>query len=133
MSVITKIKVYATGAIILAMLGGFYTLTDTTTSTDDDQYTLSSKWIPGVMPIHHEVIITVTVDGYPLISRRRRVSPWMETLAATKGAMVTLTVFSRHPGTGFVDCVIMKNGRSVGMPGGYDTLPGGPGTVKCTA
>jgi hypothetical protein len=131
MSIGTKIKVWATTAAIGLALLFIYGVQDLGKDGGDDNYVLSSKWMPGVMPMHSDVIITVSVDGFPMPALKRRLSPYSETMTAAKGAVITLTVISSHYRTEFLDCVIMRNGRSV-PSGGFDSRPG-PGSVRCVA
>lgn len=100
-------------------------------SDGQDEFVLSVKWFPQLMPMHSDVHITVTANGYPLMARRVRASPWGETVLLPKGTTVVLTALSAHPATGLLDCIIMLNGRSVPRTG-FDSVPA-PGTVRCEA
>lgn len=132
MSIGTKIKVWTTTVAIGLALLLVYGVQDLKNSKDDDNYVLSSKWIPAVIPKNSAVVvIVVSVDGHPLPPVTRRLSPYNETMTAVRGAVITMTVTSSYQGTGMLDCVIMRNGRSV-PSGGFDSRPG-PGTVRCTA
>lgn len=125
MSIKIRLATYATTAAIIAAVGLFYAARDS-----DDNYLLSVKWVPEVLSIQNPVYITATVDGVPLIRRTRHVSPWGETMTAVPMAQVTLSAVTRHPGIGFLDCIIMVNGRSVPHTG-HDSITG-PGKVTCT-
>lgn len=112
--------------IILAVVTGIWLQ-----ATSDDNYVLSVTWRPSALPMRQSVSITVTVDGYPLISRKPRVSPWGETMTAAPGVVVGLTAVSHFQAIEFIDCMIMRNGRSV--PGdAHKSIPG-PGGITCTA
>jgi len=126
----TKLIGIPTLAVTLAVAAIGFTMLDQGRE-DDDNYVLSSKWDPGAMALHNDVKITVTVDGIPLVQRSRRLSPWGETLTAAKGSTVVLRAVSAHPATQFLDCIIMRNGRSVPSTG-FDSIHG-PGSVECQA
>ena len=128
---LTKIKIWATSLLVLGALAGWYTTAGVNQADHDDNYVLSSKWEPSVLSPQLPALITISVNGAPLPTITRRLSPYHETMTATKGAMVTLTVTSAYPSIFFMDCVIMRNGRSV-PSGGFDTI-GHAGTVKCVA
>jgi hypothetical protein len=128
MSIITKTKAAATTIALIAMAAVFYTTLGT---GRDDSYVLSAKWKPEALSKTFQVHITVTVDGYPLIVRIKRVSPFGETMVAVKGAHVKLTAATRDPNVTFVDCFILRNNRVVPR-GGYNSIPG-PGEVVCEA
>jgi len=126
MSVRSKIGSAATALALIAVVGIW-----TQARESDDNYVLGSKWSPESLPAQLPVMITISIDGYPLTTRIRRQSPYQETMTAAPGALITLTVTSEHPSIFFMDCIIMRNGRSV-PSGGYNTIPH-PGTVKCVA
>ena len=130
MSVITKIKAYATMMAVIATLGAWYTVTDTT--NDDESLLLSSKWDPAVLPLQREMLINITLDGIAMPTRRRRLSPYSETILAAKGVRVVFTVTSIHPRMEFIDCIILRNGKSINHDKGFDSI-GGPGMVRCEA
>lgn len=128
MSLATKMKVGASTAAVLLAAGVGMTVLEQTRDKDDN-YVLSSKWFPGVMPMHSDVHITVTVDGVPVIRRKTRLSPWSETMTASKGAIVKMTATSLHASTELVDCMIMVNGRMVPSTGFDESRE--PGTAQC--
>lgn len=124
MSIKTKLITYPTLAILAVVAAiGFQA------NNSDDNYVLSVKWSPPAMPQHNEVTIVISVDGFPLPPIRRRLSPWGETMTAAPGAIVKLRATANHPVTELLDCIIMRNGRSVGG-GGYDKRTGA-GFVEC--
>jgi len=132
MNLLTRLKIYGAviSALILAMPVALWY--GTTGNNDADNYVLSMKWHPETLPPGRAVIITVTVDGYPIIKdRHKRQSPFSETMTAAKGAVVVLTGVSNYGNTQMIDCIIMRNGRSV-PSGGFDSMQG-PGPVKCAA
>jgi hypothetical protein len=96
---------------------------------DDDNYVLSVTWAPVSMKHHNKIV--VLVDGYPLISHNRNVSPWGRTMTAAKGVSVVLTAELHMPTLQMMDCMIMRNGKSVPNTGFHKI--NGPGTVRCTA
>jgi hypothetical protein len=75
--------------------------------------------------------IEVTVDGHPVIIKDQRVSPWGTTMTAAKGATVKLVATVWVSSVDYVDCVIMRNNRSVPRTG-FDSRQS-PGQVVCTA
>lgn len=133
MSLKSKIITIPTIVILLASLGLWYGHRDVareTSGNKDDHFLLSVKWKPEVLSIQSPVHITFTVDGVPF-KRIRHVSPWGETMHAEPGVKVVLTARTAHPSTFFLDCIIMKNARSV--PGtGYMKIET-PGMVECVA
>ena len=129
--ILTKIKMWATSLLVLGLFAAWYNTVGVNQASHDDNYVLSSKWDPPVLNTQTPALITVSVDGAPLSTRRRHLSPYQETMTAAKGALVTLTVTSADHHIIFMDCVIMRNGRSV-PSGGFDTI-GHAGTVKCVA
>lgn len=134
MSITAKIKIWATIAAAVGVYAAFQTATGSLVS-DDDNYALSVKWEPGVLSIQRPVNITVTVDGVPIISRIRHVSPWHETMTAVKGSKVRLSASTIHPGLYFMDCLILANGSGSVQPGMYKAIhaPADPSSVECTA
>lgn len=128
MGIGTKMKV---GASTAALLLAAAVVTTTREELRDNRYLLSSKWAPGVMPIHNDIRVEVKVDGVTVMVRKRRLSPWSETLTAAAGAVVKMTAVSVHPSTQLLDCIILVNGRTV--PGtGFDQRTS-VGTVTCQA
>lgn len=99
------------------------------TSGDSDNYVLSTTWAPVSMKYY--VHIVVTVDGHRLISKHRNISPWGETMTAAKGAVIIVSAQTHQPTIQTLDCMIMRNGKSVPSTG-FDKITG-PGRVQCTA
>jgi hypothetical protein len=136
-SVVTKVKMYGTLiALIMVTAIGFQFINNpkgpSTRNNKDDNYVLSVKWDPPVLSIQLPVLITAKVDGVPVVPLKAlHVSPWGLTMTAEPGAAIELVASSAHPGTSHLDCIIMRNGRSV-PGGGYDSVPG-PGNVRCVA
>ncbi len=98
----------------------------------DDKYLLSSQWKPGVLSPDRPVIISVYVDGHPIIRAKPvHLSPWKETMTAEQGASVKLVVSTGHFAVELLDCIILKNGDTV-PHGGYDSRTDA-GTVNCIA
>lgn len=133
MSLMTKAKT-VTGIIVVAAVAAYAMHVNpqafkVTTGGDDDNYVLSVTWFPTALT--HNTKIIVTVDGVPVISRNRRISPWGETMVAVKGAPVVLTATSHLQALQSIDCMIMRNGKSV--PGGGHARITVPGTVTCRA
>lgn len=135
MRLATKIKAFAGVIVLAAAVAMVFNVNSNSIGIrpgSDDNYLLSSKWIPGVMPFQSPVTITVTVDGIPIIPGRTvRLSPWQETMTAEHGAQIKLVVSAMHSNLGLVDCMILRNNRVV-PGGGFDSLPG-PGVVTCIA
>jgi hypothetical protein len=132
MNLLTRLKIY--GAVISALTLAVPVVLwyGTTGNNEADNYVLSMKWSPATLPPGKIVLITVTVDGFPLIDQRpKRQSPFNETMTAAKGAVIVLTGVSNYGNTQMIDCIIMRNGRSV-PSGGFDSMEG-PGPVKCVA
>lgn len=135
---ITKLKASATvialivvAAVGFAYLGNGNAEPQPTASPGGDSYMISVKWHPSVMPIHSDVIIVVTVSGWPSGPRHKvRVSPYGETLVVPAGSWIQVTATSLHPATEYLDCIILKNGRSV-LSTGFDSIKHA-GTVKCS-
>lgn len=132
MSVISRVKT-VTSIIVVAAVAAYAMHVNPqafkVTTGDDDLYVLSVTWFPTALT--HNTKIIVTVDGVPMISRNKRISPWGETMAAAKGAPVVLTATSHLQALQSIDCMIMRNGRSV-PDGGYARITE-PGTVTCRA
>lgn len=99
------------------------------TGGDDDNYVLSVTWSP--ISMKHTNRIVVTVDGIGVIKKYRNLSPWGETMTASKGAVVVLTAELYLSTLQNMDCMIMRNGKSVPHTG-YDKITG-PGKVACRA
>lgn len=97
----------------------------------DDNYVLSVKWSPHALPGTTFVRIVVSVDGHALPPWTRRLSPWGETMTAEKGATIRLTATSHYENTQLLDCIIMRNGKSIPSTG-FDSRDT-PGKVDCTA
>lgn len=132
MSLMTKVKT-VTGIIVVALVAAVAMHVNPqafkVTTGDDDLYVLSVTWFPTALT--HNTKIVVTVDGYPLIVKNKRISPWGHTMTAAKGAPVVLTATSHLQALQSIDCMIMRNGRSV--PGGGYAKITMPGTVTCRA
>ena len=99
------------------------------TGGDSDNYVLSVTWAPVSMKYYTHIV--VTVDGHRIISKHRNISPWGVTMTATKGAVIILTAQTHQPTIQTLDCMIMRNGKSVPSTG-FDKITG-PGRVQCTA
>lgn len=132
MSLMTRVKT-VTGIIAVALVAAVAMHVNPqafkVTTGDDDLYVLSVTWFPTALT--HNTKIIVTVDGVPMISKNQRISPWGRTMAAAKGAPVVLTATSNLQALQSIDCMIMRNGRSV--PGGGYARITMPGTVTCQA
>ena len=127
MKIVTRIITIPTILALAAVLGIWLQ----TTSKSDNNYVLSVTWRPTALPGQNKVRILASVDGVPMISRERRISPWGETMTATPGAAVSLTAEAGHQSIQLLDCMILVNGRSVPGDGHKNILH--PGTVTCTA
>lgn len=133
MSLMTRVKT-VTGIIVVAVVAAVAIHVNpqafkVTTGGDDDNYVLSVTWFPTALS--HNTKIVVTVDGVPVITKNQRISPWGRTMVAAKGAPVVLIATSHLQALQSIDCMIMRNGKSV--PGGGHARIPGPGTVTCTA
>lgn len=133
MSLMTRVKT-VTGIIAVALVAAVAMHVNpqafkVTTGGDDDNYVLSVTWFPTALT--HNTKIVVTVDGYPLIVKNKRISPWGHTMTAAKGAPVVLIATSHLQALQSLDCMIMRNNRTV--PGSGHKKIEGPGTVECSA
>lgn len=133
MKLMARVKT-VTGIIVVAVVAAFAMHVNpqafkVTTGGDDDNYVLSVTWFPTALT--HNTKIIVTVDGVPMINRNKRISPWGETMVAAKGAPVVLTATSHLQALQSIDCMIMRNGKSI--PGTGHARITKPGTVTCTA
>lgn len=133
MSLMTKVKT-VTGIIVVALVAAVAMHVNpsafkVTTGDDSDNYVFSVTWHPVNMT--HKNHIVVTVDGFPLIVRDRNLSPWGDTATIAKGAKVKLTASLHTVNLVEMDCMIMRNGKSVPHTG-FDKRKG-PGTVTCRA
>lgn len=98
---------------------------------DDDNLALSVTWKPETLTKQLPAIISVYVDGTPVIRLKTRyLSPWMETMTAERGAKVELVASTGNPKVTMIDCAVLRNG--VLHPGAHKTNPG-PGTVVCVS
>ena len=95
----------------------------------DERWLLAVKWEPGVLSIQHPVNITASVDGVPLVSKRLHVSPWSETMSTAPGATVKLVASTSHPSVFHMDCILMRDGKTIPSTG-YDSIKV-PGQVVC--
>lgn len=129
MAVIDRTKSALLGVALLA--GVFAVGTIATKTSNDDSYVLSVKWEPAALRVGMAVDINVTVDGVPLIKKKQRISPWGDTLTAEKGAKVVLTAGGLQDNITLIDCIILRNGRSIPSTG-FDSIPH-PGSVRCEA
>lgn len=130
-TLLTKLKVYVATAMTLALVAGVYVLVDAIDKADDDNYVLSSAWHPATIPFNSPVAIKVQVDGITIISRTQRQSPFNATLTAERGARVVLEAYMGYAKTESLDCIIMRNGRTVPRTG-FDSRKD-PGWVRCQA
>ena len=133
MSVIARIKT-VTGIIVVAAVGAVAmhlnpSAFKVNTGGDDDNYVLSVTWSP--INSTHKTTIEVTVDGGTLMVREPRLSPWGHTAVIAKGAQVKLTAALYMTNLQRLDCMIMRNGRSVPRTGFHVIHT--PGVVTCTA
>lgn len=125
MKLATKIITIPTILAIAAVLGIWLQ----TNPSPGDHYVLSATWFPSVMPKNNQVSIVVSVNGMPSRPILRHLSPWGDTMFAQPGSVVTVTAVSNHESTELLDCMIMRNNRSIGA-GAHDKI-NGPGTVTC--
>lgn len=131
MTLASKLKT-GTAIAILGILAIWYGVPGATRSfTDDDDYVASVTWRPEVLSIQRPVNIRLSVDGVPLVHKKLHVSPWSQTMTAAPGAQITLSADTVHPSVFRLDCMIMRNGRSVPRTG--VDVSEGPGAVTCTA
>lgn len=133
MSLMTRIKT-VTGIIVVALVAAVAMQLNpeafkVNTGGDDDNYVFSVTWQP-VNPTH-KTRVEVTVDGATLMIREPRLSPWGATAIIAKGAKVELTAALYLTSLQKMDCMIMRNGKSVPHTG-FDKREG-PGTVTCRA
>lgn len=133
MTLMTRVKTVV-GIIVVAVVAAYAMHLNpeafkVNTGGDDDNYVASVTWTPINMT--HKNHIVVTVDGFPLIVRDRGLSPWGATFVAAKGAPVVLTATLHTFNLQMMDCMIMRNGKSVPNTGFHKI--NGPGTVRCTA
>lgn len=130
MKVLTRIKFFGTMVALIAAFAAFQIATgNIVKDNNDDNLALSVKWTPGVLSKQLPVMITVTVDGYPLPVRTRHVSPYHENMTVARGALVVLTATTSHSGVYYMDCFVLVNGFMVPHTG-FDSR-NGPGDVKC--
>lgn len=127
MSLRTKLITYPTILAIAVVLGIWLQ----TSPNGDDRYVLSVTWSPAALPMGQVVSFMVSVDGFTLSRPSRRLSPWSETMSAAPGVEVVLTAVSNYSGTQMLDCMIMRNSRSIG-PKAHDKRDS-PGTVTCSS
>lgn len=133
MTLMTRVRA-VTGILMVMVLAAFAAHVNPSAfsvsgNSDDDNYVLSVTWYPTALT--HKTKIIVTVEGTPILSKHQRISPWGQTMTAAKGVVVELTATSHLQVVQEMDCMIMRNGRSV--PGGGHARIKGPGTVRCTA
>lgn len=133
MTLLTRVKTVV-GIIVVAVVAAYAMHLNpnafkVNTGGDDDNYVLSVTWSP--ISMKHTNRIVVTVDGIGVIKKYRNLSPWGETMTASKGAVVVLTAELYLSTLQNMDCMIMRNGKSVPSTG-YDKITG-PGKVTCRA
>lgn len=128
----TKLRMVA-GIVVLAVVAAYAMHLNPdafkVSTGEDDNYVLSVTWRPVNMT--HKTNIMVKVDGATMINTSKRVSPWGETMTAVKGVRVELTASLYLLVLQEMDCMIMRNGKSVPSTG-YMKITS-PGVVTCTA
>jgi hypothetical protein len=129
MKIVTRLKLYAATLVVAAVAA--FALYHTGPPGPDNSYLLSVTWIPEVLSVQNPVNITATADGVPMVNKRLHVSPWSETLLAADGVVVVLLASTRHPSVSMLDCIVLKNGKTVSSTGNNKIH--GPGQVKCVA
>lgn len=130
MRVTTKINMFGTLVALIAVFAAFQIATgNIVTDRNDDDFSVSSKWEPGVLSPQNPVKIVVTVDGFALPARFRHVSPYHENMTVARGAKVVVRAETKHPSVHNLDCFILVNGLVVPHTG-FDSRTG-PGAVQC--
>lgn len=137
MRVITKIKMFGTLVALIGVFAAFQIATgNITKDNNDDNYVASVSWSPGVLSIQRPVTIKLSVDGVPMVTKVLHVSPWSETMTVVPQARVSLVAQTGHPSLGKLDCILLRNGRTV-SGSGFDSWTAGtdpaPAAVSCTA
>ena len=117
------------GLVLVAVVATVWTTTKEPACSRSNNLVLSVKWNPEVLSIQLPVRITVTVDGTPMVRRTKHISPWGETMTACHDAVVILRATTGHPSVFWLDCIILRDGRTIDGRG-YDSLKG-PGRIEC--
>lgn len=128
MGVLERVKVGLGIGLVLVVASVVMTTVD---KSGDDKLALSVTWQPATLTKQLPAIISVYVDGTPVIRLKTRyLSPYVETMTAERGAKVELVASTGNPKVIMIDCAVLRNG--VLHPGARNQHAG-PGTVVCVS